>query len=169
MFDNITFHSNPYFGYIATFIYFSQHPLCIFYTARCVHFTVPSIRRGALFFLRGHMYTNGSRFIKKISSLGNILKKTRLPDKLLCYQPPQCGILIVGHVRSIFGIQCKLNLSQIFWQYLGTVKQATHKSRFIISPIFYTFKTLKSIKKCLKENTVDMLSSVKFFAEKLTV
>ena len=77
MFDSITFHSNPYFGYIATFIYFSQHPLCIFYTARCVHFTVPSIRRGALFFLRGHMYTNDSRFIKKISSLGNILKKNK--------------------------------------------------------------------------------------------
>ena len=84
MFDSITFHSNPYFGYIATFT-FSQHSLCIFYAARCVHFTVPSVRRGALFFLRGHMYKNGSRFIKKISSLGNILKKTRLPDKLLCH------------------------------------------------------------------------------------
>ena len=35
-------------------------------TARFVNFTVPSGRRGALFFLRGQMYTSGSTFIKKI-------------------------------------------------------------------------------------------------------
>ena len=57
---------SPYFGCSFTFIYFSLHPLWICYAARCVHFTVPSERRGALFFLWEHMYTSGSTFIKKI-------------------------------------------------------------------------------------------------------
>ena len=50
----------------ATFVDFSYYPLWTCYAARCVHFTVPSGRRGALFFLRGQMYTSGSTFIKKI-------------------------------------------------------------------------------------------------------
>ena len=36
-------------------------------------FTVPSGRGGALFFLRGQMYTSGSTFIKKIESLSFII------------------------------------------------------------------------------------------------
>ena len=66
VFDSIIFDLNPYFGYSATFAYFSLHPLWICYAARCVHFTVPSGRRGALFFLWEQMYTSGSTFIKKI-------------------------------------------------------------------------------------------------------
>ena len=46
--------------------YFSLHPLRICYAARCVHITIPSGRRGALFFLWEQMYTSGSTFIKKI-------------------------------------------------------------------------------------------------------
>ena len=65
MFDSITFHSNPYFGYSTTFVYFSEHPLRTSYVARPVHFIVPSGRRGARFFLREQMYTSGSTFIKK--------------------------------------------------------------------------------------------------------
>ena len=34
-----------------------------------------------------------------------------------------------------------------FWQYLGTEKQASHKSRFIISPIFLIFRMLRSRQK----------------------
>ena len=66
MFDSIIFNLNPYFGYSAAFVYFSFHPLWICYAARCAHFTVPSGRRGALFFLWEQMYTCGSAFIKKI-------------------------------------------------------------------------------------------------------
>ena len=51
MFDSVIFDLNPYFGYSATFLYFSLHPLRISYAARCVHFNVPSGRRGVLFFL----------------------------------------------------------------------------------------------------------------------
>ena len=51
MFDSVIFDSNPYFGYSATFLYFSLHLLWICYDARCVHFTVPSERRGAVLFL----------------------------------------------------------------------------------------------------------------------
>ena len=40
MFDSIIFDLNPYFGYSATFVYFSLHPLWICCAARCVHFTV---------------------------------------------------------------------------------------------------------------------------------
>ena len=47
MFDSITFHTNLYFGYSVTFVYFSKHPLWICYATRCVHFTAPSGRRGA--------------------------------------------------------------------------------------------------------------------------
>ena len=65
-FDSIIFDLNPYSGYSASFIYFSLHPLWISFDARCVHFTVPSGRRGALFFLWEQMYTSGSTFIKKI-------------------------------------------------------------------------------------------------------
>ena len=36
-----------------------------------------------------------------------------------------------------------------FWQYLGTEKQASHKSRFIISPIFLIFRMLRSRQKML--------------------
>ena len=41
MSESITFHSNRYFNYSATFVYLSQHPLWICYAARCVHFTDP--------------------------------------------------------------------------------------------------------------------------------
>ena len=68
MFDSITFHTNLYFGYSVTFVYFSKHPLWICYAARCVHFTAPSGRRGALFFLMEQMYSSGRTFIKKINS-----------------------------------------------------------------------------------------------------
>ena len=50
MFDSIIFDLSLYFRA----------------TARCVHFTVPSGTRGALFFLWEQMYTSGSTFIKKI-------------------------------------------------------------------------------------------------------
>ena len=66
MFGSIIFDLNPYFGYSATFVYFSLHPLWIYYAARCVHVTVPSGRSGALCFLWEQMYTSGSTFIKKI-------------------------------------------------------------------------------------------------------
>ena len=51
-----------------SFIY-SKHPLWICYAAKCAHFTVPSEKRGAFFFLSGQMYSSGSTFIKKIESL----------------------------------------------------------------------------------------------------
>ena len=66
MSDSIIFDLNSYFGYSATFVYFGLHPLWIFYAARCVHFIVPSARRGALLFLWEQMYTSSSTFIKKI-------------------------------------------------------------------------------------------------------
>ena len=47
LFDLI-FDLNPYFGYSATFAYFS---LSICHAARCVNFTVALGRRGAFFFL----------------------------------------------------------------------------------------------------------------------
>ena len=69
MFDSINFDLNPYFGYSATFVCFSLHPLWICYAARYVHFPVPSGRRGALFFQWEQMHTSGSTFIKKIKPL----------------------------------------------------------------------------------------------------
>ena len=66
MFDSIIFDLTPYFGYSGTFVYFSLHPLCVCYAARCAHFTVPSGTRGAVFFLWELMYTSGSTFIKRI-------------------------------------------------------------------------------------------------------
>ena len=44
---------------------FHLHPLWIFYVARCIHFTVPWGRIGALFFLWQQMYTSVSTFIRK--------------------------------------------------------------------------------------------------------
>ena len=64
MLDNIIFDLDTYFGYSATFVCFSLHPLSICCAARCVHFTVPSGRRGALFFLWEQTYTFGSTFIE---------------------------------------------------------------------------------------------------------
>ena len=49
--NNIRFHRNPHFGYIAIFIYFMS---TFYYLLR------------NNFFLRGQMYTAGSTFIKKI-------------------------------------------------------------------------------------------------------
>ena len=66
VFDSTIFDLNSYFGYSATFVYFSLHPLLICYAARCVYFTVPLGRRGALLFLWEQMCTSGSTFIKKI-------------------------------------------------------------------------------------------------------
>ena len=51
--------------YSTTFVSFSQHPWSICCAGRCIHFTVPSGTRGALFFLRGQIYISGSTFIKK--------------------------------------------------------------------------------------------------------
>ena len=51
LFDRIIFDLNPYFGYSASFVYFSLYPLLIFYAARYVQFTFPSGKRGAIFFL----------------------------------------------------------------------------------------------------------------------
>ena len=48
------------------FFYCGLYPLSIYYAARCVHFTVPSGRRGTFFFLWEQMYTSGCTFIKKI-------------------------------------------------------------------------------------------------------
>ena len=60
MFGSITFDLNLYFGSSTTFVYFSLHPLWIYYAARCVHFT--------LFLLWEQMYTSGSTFIKEIKT-----------------------------------------------------------------------------------------------------
>ena len=51
---------------ISPFFYFSWYALWIRYGARCVHFTVPSGRRDALFYLREQMHTFRNKFIKKI-------------------------------------------------------------------------------------------------------
>ena len=69
MLDSVIVDLNPYFSCSAPFSYFSLHPLSVYYAARCVHFTVPSRRRGALFFLWEQMYTSDSTFIKKIKTL----------------------------------------------------------------------------------------------------
>ena len=69
MFDSIIFDLNPYFGYSATFVYFSLYLMWICYAATCVDFTVPSGRIGTVFFLWQQMYTSGSTFIKKIKPL----------------------------------------------------------------------------------------------------
>ena len=68
MFDSIIFDLNSDFGYSATFVYISLHTLRIFYAGRCVYFTVPSGRRGALFFLWEEMYSSGSTSVKKFKS-----------------------------------------------------------------------------------------------------
>ena len=65
MFESIIFDLNPYFGFSATFVYFILH-LWICYAARCVHFTVTSGTRRALFFLWEQMDTSRSTFIRKI-------------------------------------------------------------------------------------------------------
>ena len=52
---------------IAPFLFISAGVLCEFVNgAKCVHFTVPSGKNGALFHLRGQMYAFSSTFIKKI-------------------------------------------------------------------------------------------------------
>ena len=43
------------------------------YAARCLYSTVPSGRKGALFFLRGQMYTSESTFINKLNTLSIII------------------------------------------------------------------------------------------------
>ena len=70
---SLIFYSMTYFGSSTTFVYFSKHPLWIYYADRyadriyyAVYFTVSSGRRDALFFLKGQMFTIGSTFIKKI-------------------------------------------------------------------------------------------------------
>ena len=68
MFSSIPFDLNLYFASSATFVYFSLHPLWIYYAARCVHFTISSGRKGALFLLWEQMYTSGSTFIKEIKT-----------------------------------------------------------------------------------------------------
>ena len=85
MFDSIVFDLNPYFGYSATFFYFTLHPLWICYAARCVHFTAPSGRTGALFFLWEQMYTSDSTFIKKIKPFVCYYISMPRQDKLLDY------------------------------------------------------------------------------------
>ena len=50
------FQQNSYFGNSTIFVYFSWRPLWNGYGARCVHFIVPSGKRGTLFFLRAQMY-----------------------------------------------------------------------------------------------------------------
>ena len=65
MLDSIIFDLNPYFALVplsftSVFILY-KFPMLL---DRCVHFTVPSGRRGALFFLWEQMYTSGSTFIK---------------------------------------------------------------------------------------------------------
>ena len=47
-----------------------------------------------------------------------------------------------------------------FYQYLGTVKQTSHKSMFIISPIFQTFQILRSIKNAKKENFKEFVRKI---------
>ena len=53
--------------------YFSWHPLWICYDVRCVHFTVPSSRRDALFYLRAqmctHSATHSSKRFKPLSTI----------------------------------------------------------------------------------------------------
>ena len=136
MFDSITSHSNPSFGYSATFVYFGQRSLWICYAARCVHFTVFPGRRGALFFLREQMHTSSSTFIKKIKPFVcryismplSYITKTRLQDRLLRHQFSQCRLLIVidelgpfhqqlYHTPSLKGpiIQHKQRISTVFW------------------------------------------------------
>ena len=73
MFDSITFYSNTYFVNSVTPVYFSQHPLSIYYAARYVHFTVSLGTRSVLFFLRGQMASHSP---KRFVCLVNTIKKT---------------------------------------------------------------------------------------------
>ena len=54
------------------FILHSWRPLQFCDGARCVHFTIPSGRRGALLFPRARMYTFSIKFIKTIILLSSI-------------------------------------------------------------------------------------------------
>ena len=75
MFDRIIFDSNLYVSFSAIFVYFSLHPLPICHAARCVHFIVPSGRRGALFFLTERMYRLNPLSVIILVCLGNIKNK----------------------------------------------------------------------------------------------
>ena len=125
IFDNIIFNLNPYFGYSATFINFSLHPLWIFYAARCVHFTVSSGRRAAFFFLWEQMYTSGSTFIKQTKPF-------------ICHyiSMPQSSNVYIKRINStiqtrnstvlwwLLWYQAILYNSNIFWISINVFKQS---------------------------------------------
>ena len=69
MFDSIIFDLNPFLATVPL-LFISVCILCEFAMLlySYIHFTVPSGRRGALFFQWEQMYTSGSTFIKKIKS-----------------------------------------------------------------------------------------------------
>ena len=94
MFYSIIFDLNLYFGYSATFIDFSLHLLLLYYAARCVHFTVSSGRRGALFFLWDQMYISGSTFIKKIKPF--VCHYVSMPQYYIKKQDGKTNCFIIG-------------------------------------------------------------------------
>ena len=55
-----------------------------------------------------------------------------------------------------------------FQQYIGAVKQANHKPRFIISPEVLTFKNVEVPSENAKQKTLWALICRKFRAKKLT-
>ena len=58
-----------FFGTSTIFVYFNWHPLSVCYGGKSEHFTVPSERRGPIFFLRTQMYIFSSTFIKRFKPL----------------------------------------------------------------------------------------------------
>ena len=124
IFDDIIFDLNTYFGYSATFVNFSLHPLWIFYAARCVHFTVFSGRRAAFFFLWEQMYTSGSTFIKQTKPV-------------ICHyiSMPQSSNVYIKRINStiqarnstvlwwLLWYQVTLYNSNIFWTSVNVSKQ----------------------------------------------
>ena len=49
MFDSITFHSNPYFGFNATFVYFSKQPVNLLCCQMCTFYCPLRKKRSTLF------------------------------------------------------------------------------------------------------------------------
>ena len=102
MFDSITFHTNPWFGHIATLVYISL----VYISTLCESSMQPGVYillfrqegRGALFFLRDRCTHLAAHSSKRLNSLSVILlvciafnrpssmpsnyTKTRLQDKL---------------------------------------------------------------------------------------
>ena len=108
------------------FLLWQKHHFCLFfwrhlwicYGARCVHFIVPSGRRGSLFFLKTQMYTFSSTFIKKIWNL--CLHYVTMPRLLLNWkkhkQDIQLSYSAYNETKHHFKIQFVFDFNECLWE-----------------------------------------------------